>query len=123
MAEIHDQLQAEGVVKETFGTIIKGKRAVPGRLYLTSQRLVFLQANPVLALFGAIGGLLTATVKPKRVGVDIPLAGITGVTRGKFGINKNILEVSRAGAEPVRLAVKYDEWEQALQGATAPAVS
>jgi hypothetical protein len=123
MAEIHDQLQAEGIVKQAFATMIKGKRAVPGRLYLTSKRLVFLQANPVLSAFGAIGGLLTATVKPKRVGVEIPLPGITGVQRGKFGINKNLLEVSRAGGEPVKFAVKYEEWEQALQGATAPAVS
>jgi hypothetical protein len=123
MAEIHDQLQAEGVVKEALATMIKGKRAVPGRLYLTSQRLVFLQANPVLSAFGAIGGLLTASVKPKRLGVEIPLPGITRVQRGKFGITKNLLEVSRAGGEPVRFAVKYEEWEQALSATAAPAVS
>src|SRR5437870_2735398 len=116
MAEIHDQLQAEGVVKEAFGTMIKGKRAFSGRLYLTSRRLVFLKSNPFLGAFGALGGLLTATLKPKNIEIEIPLEAITGVQRGKFGINKNILEISHSDGDPARFAVKYEEWEQAIQG-------
>jgi hypothetical protein len=120
MAEIHDQLQAEGIVKEAFATMIKGKRGSSGRLYLTSKRLVFLKSSPILGAFGAIGGLLTATLKPKKVEVEIPVDAITGVQRGKFGINKNILEVSHGDDDPARFAVKYDEWEAAVQGAATP---
>jgi hypothetical protein len=123
MAEIHDQLAAEGIVKEAQGSMIKGRLAVYGRLYLTSTRLVYLQSNRALSAFGALGALAMGLLKPKKLVVDIPLNSITGVTRGKYGPNKNILEVSHSGGDPVKFAVRYDEWEQALQGAGVGASS
>ena len=117
MAEIHDQLQAEGLTKEAFATMLRGRRGLMGRLYLTNQRLVFLQSNQFLMAFGAIGGLLMGVVKPKKLALEIPLASITGIERGKFGINKNVLEISYGADEPARFAVKYDEWEAAINGA------
>jgi hypothetical protein len=121
MAEIHDQLAAEGIVKETQTSRIHGKLATYGRLYVTNERVVFLRTNPLLGGLGAIGGALMALVKPKKVTVDIPRSSITGVQRGKYGPNKNILEISYAGSdEPAKFAVKpYEEWAAAVQP-TAP---
>lgn len=95
-----------------------------GRLCVTEQRIVFLQSNSALAAFGAIGGLLLGLIPPKKVTVDIPRSSVTGVARGKYGPNKNILEISHEDAEdPVRFAVKpYEDWAAAVQP-TAPAGS
>lgn len=43
VAQIHDELRAEGVVKEGRAVRMSGKLGFYGRLWLTSQRLVFLQ--------------------------------------------------------------------------------
>lgn len=117
MAEIHDQLAAEGVLKESASTSIKGKRAVLGRLYVTKERVVFLKANPLFLSFGAIGGLLFGSIKPKKVELDIPRSAITGVARGTFGRNKNIIEISYGQEKPARFPVKsYEEWAAAIGG-------
>ena len=117
MAQIHEDLKAEGVTKEALATMIKGKRGSIGRLYLTPNRLVFLQLSPLFMAFGALGGLLMAVVKPKKIGVEIPLDSITGIERVKHGINKNVLSVSHGSGEEARFAVKYDEWEPLLRQA------
>jgi hypothetical protein len=120
VSEIHDQLQAEGVVKEGRAMMIMGKRGIQGRLYVTADRLVFLTSSSMFGAFGAIGAVLSATVKPKKIKLEIPLAAISGVQRGKFGMNKNIVEVSHGDGDPARFAVRpYDEWAQAIQGAGA----
>jgi hypothetical protein len=122
MAEIHDQLAAEGIVKETMCSMLKGRRAVFGRLYVTQKRIVFLQSNSLLAAFGALGAVLMGVIKPNKVAIEIPRSSVTGVARGKYGPNKNILEVSYANAEgPARFAVKpYEEWAAAVEPGAAP---
>jgi hypothetical protein len=55
LAAIHDELRAEGVLKEGRALIPRGKLATYGRLYLTSQRLVFLQSSRAFMAFGALG--------------------------------------------------------------------
>jgi hypothetical protein len=116
VAEIHNQLQAEGIVKVGHCMLIDGKRAHSGHLYVTRERVVFLKANAGLGAFGAIGGLPKATMTPSNAAADIPLREITGVERGKFGRNKNILEISGSDGNSVRfVASPYEEWEQAVK--------
>ena len=124
MAEIHDQLAAEGILKEGMCPMIKGRRGVFGRLYVTEKRIVFLKSNQLLMAFGAIGGILTGVIKPTKLEVEIPREAVTGVERGKYGMNKNIIEISYRGADaPARFTVKpYEEWAAAVQP-SAPAAA
>lgn len=127
MAAIHDELAAEGLIKDAFASCRKpgSKRWQTGRIYVTEKRIVFLASNPLLAGFGAIGGALMAMMKPKKLVLEIPRTAVTGVERTKFGINKNVLDISFQGSEePARFAVKpYEEWAAAVQPPAAAAVT
>jgi hypothetical protein len=117
VAAIHDELTEEGVLKEGRGSMIRGRRGRFGRLVVTQKRVVFLQSSSLLMGFGAIGGLLTVIVKPKKVGFEVSRSAVTGVARVKFGLNKNVLEVTAGDGDPVRFAVTpYEEWAAAIEG-------
>jgi hypothetical protein len=122
MAQVHDELQAEGIVKEGRGVRMSGKMGFTGRVVLTNQRLVFLQANRLLMGFGLLGALFGQLMKPKNAAVSIPLSSITDVQRTKYAMNKNIMEISYGEGESARISVTpYEEWEQAVQSARAAA--
>ena len=127
MAAIHDELAAEGLIKEAFCSMQKpgARRWQIGRLYVTQKRIVFLASNPLLAGFGALGGLLLGVIKPKKVALEIDRSAVTGVARGKYGMNKNVLDVSFSGSEePARFAVKpYEEWAAVVQPEAAAPVT
>jgi hypothetical protein len=121
MAEIHEQLEGEGLVKQAQVTLITGRLNALGRLYLTGRRLVFLKMNPLFMGFGAIGAALGVAMKPKKVAVDIPVSDISSVSKDKFGpLGRTALAVNRANGEVVKFAVKdYDEWAEAVESARA----
>ena len=122
MAEIHDQLESEGVVREGYAAAVKGAFGLPGRLYLTGRRFVFLQSNPLFFAFGAAGAALGVAKKPKNLKLDIAVGEISDVSTEKFGMTKNALTVTRSNGEVAKFNVKdNDEWAAALRGAQAPA--
>jgi hypothetical protein len=123
MAEIHDQLAAEGILKEGLCPMLKGRRGVFGRLYVTEKRIVFLKSNQFLMAFGALGSILMGVLKPSKLEVEIPREAVTGIERGKYGMNKNIIEISyRGAAEPARFTVKpYEEWAALIQPSASAA--
>ena len=120
VAQIHDELRAEGVVKEGRAVRMSGKMGFYGRLWLTSQRLVFLQSSRLFMAFGALGALLGQVIKPRKMAISIPLTSITDVQRTKYAMNKNIMEITYNGGDAARISVTpYEEWEQAVQSARA----
>jgi hypothetical protein len=66
VAQIHDELRTEGVVKEGRAIRMSGKMGLYGRLWLTSERLVFLQSNRLFMGFGARARARCAVVKAGR---------------------------------------------------------
>ncbi len=106
----------ENLIKEETAIYIKNKIIVqPGRMYLTTKRLVFIKSYNYL--FGLIGLLF----KTLRGGIlfDIPLKDIIQYENAKYGINKKVLGLKlQDGREPkFVLSSKYEEWEQALKSA------
>ena len=64
--------------------------ATPGKLWLTSERVVFWPTVPVAFwVVAPLGLMLWAVNRPQRR--DIPLAQIASAERTKFGRNPNIL--------------------------------
>ena len=109
MAAIHDELDSEGIQYFSDGAYLTRARLGAGRFYVTTKRVVFLRQNPLFSLLGGIGGLLSAKVTPKKVGLEVAVSDITGVQRGTFGPRKDILEISHGNDKPSRFAVKnYD---------------
>jgi hypothetical protein len=124
MAEIHDQLESEGIVREGYAAAVRGAFGLPGRLYLTGRRLVFLQTNPLFFAFGAAGAALGVAKKPKNLKLDLPVGEITDVSTEKFGMTRNALTVTSASGEVAKFNVKdNEEWAQALRGGQAPATA
>ncbi len=100
----------EPVLFETDGGHFKGKlRMYGGRFELTARQLIFYQRSYWFQMFGLIGALLGMKSKGKRA-LEIELRQIRGLARGKFGLNKKILDVTLADGSEVRLSIaKYDE--------------
>jgi hypothetical protein len=100
----------------------KGKLNVsPGKLVLTNQRLGFERNNPVAAAFGLLGLLLLSPILPRKLVVDLPLGQIASFTRGKYGINQNVVVVSaHDGAEYRFIVSKFDAWAPVLAQARIP---
>lgn len=104
----------EQSVKSGSASYIKGKlNAAPGVLTLTDQRLVFSQRNAVFAAFGLIGALLGMLSKGKDV-VDLPLGQIAGFSRGKYGINTNVVVIETRDGQTHRFGAKFDDWAAVL---------
>jgi hypothetical protein len=124
MAAIHDELEAEVIQYVSDGAYITRGRIGAGKFYVTGKRVVFLRQNPAFSLFGAIGGLLSAKVEPKKVGFDVPLSAVTGVEQRTFGRAKSGVELSYTGADkPAKFIVKtYETAVRAMKngGANLP---
>ena len=119
----------EQIVKEGKGsTYIKGKlNNSQGNLVLTNRRLVFDQMSPIVYMFGILGMLLLGPLLPKKTVVNLPLGQIASFSRGKFGLNKNVMVLGTADGTQYRFGVsKFDQWAPVLTQAgvreTQPAV-
>jgi hypothetical protein len=118
VAEIHEQLETEGIAKEDYAPWMRGPFAFPGRLYLTDRRLVFLQINPAFMVFGAAGAGLGVAKKPKKLRFDFPLGEIDVSKEKGPGLAKHVLAVSRPGGEGAKFTSKdCDAWVEAIRAA------
>jgi len=104
-------LQAdEQILRQERAMLLKSKlRGFGGKLYLTNQRLVFVQDRS--NMFGLLGMLMSG-----KTAFDQPRAAIE-FTRGSHGRAKDVLAVKAPDRE-VRFVLRspYEEWAQALQG-------
>jgi hypothetical protein len=130
MAQIHDELRAEGVVKDGSAVSLTGgdqaglRLASYGRAYLTSERLVFLQYSRWFSAFGLLGVLGRYLSKPRKVAISIPLASITDLERTKYAANKSIMAITYDDGDTARITLTpYEEWEQAVQSARTALVA
>jgi hypothetical protein len=118
VAAMSDQAMTttEPVLFESNGGRFQGKlRMFMGRFELTASRIVFYQRSIWWQMFGLIGALLGRRSAGKRV-LDIELATIASLARGKFGLNKKILDITRTDGSEVRIAIdKYDAFTARLR--------
>ncbi|SDZ04585.1 hypothetical protein SAMN05660462_01649 [Proteiniborus ethanoligenes] len=79
---------------------------------LTNQRFIYSKHS--LAKIALIGVLVNLTKGDYEF--DIPLSEIKEITRGKQGISKNVLVITKKNDETFKFAVtKYIEWEIAFK--------
>jgi hypothetical protein len=114
---------AEQVLFETNGGYFKGKmRMIPGRLELTPTRIIYYKRSFWAQSFGFIGALL-ANKMGKR-DTDIEFAGIASIARGKYALNKKILDIAMTDGSAHRISVdKFDEFVDKLTGTTGKPVA
>jgi hypothetical protein len=99
----------EPIVAESTGMwIADGNDVRPGRIDLTPRRIVFHQASARTGLAGTVIGILTPKSGGHRA-LDIELATITRVQRGRFRASGKVLELSLADGRSHRVIVdRYD---------------
>jgi hypothetical protein len=100
----------EPVLAESSGMWIAGDRDLrPGRIDLTARRIVFYRANDRDGLAGTMLGLLQPRNGTTHRALDIDLASITRVQRGRFRATGKVLELSLADGTSHRVIVdRYD---------------
>ena len=87
-------------------------------MYLTNLRLVF-SANPnviFMVLFGLLGFLLAKLFTKKKPAFEINVKDIKTVQRTKYGLNKNVLDITDlTSTYRVSAAKKFMEpWQNEL---------
>lgn len=107
---------AEPVLATSNGGLIKGKmNVVFGRVELTARAVVFHQRSRLWMMFGLLGALLSMRSRGKRA-LELELTAISQLARGKYGLNKKILDVTMADGSTHRLMVdKYDDFTAQLR--------
>jgi hypothetical protein len=76
---------------------------------LTGQALIVrLIVSSVLPLF-CVGMLITRAFGGK-VDIDLPLASITTLTHGKYGLNNNVFVIGTTDGQSYTLLAKFDPW-------------
>ncbi|HET6951243.1 MAG TPA: hypothetical protein VFI47_12755 [Acidimicrobiales bacterium] len=88
------------------------RRFVPGPCYLTDRRFVHTDATRSMA----VGGLVGALLMKAKVDADIPLAAITGISRGRFGRKQEIITLE-TGPEGHNFVAPFEEWLAAFREA------
>lgn len=100
-------IDAEGIEKQCYGGHIVSGMIVSGRLFLTKDRLAFRKSPNFLA------GFFAAFIKQfkMRYTLNIEIHQIKSYQKGKYGLNKNILDVETKSGLNLKFAVdKIDPW-------------
>ncbi|MEZ4404495.1 MAG: hypothetical protein R3B06_31030 [Kofleriaceae bacterium] len=107
-------------IATTNGGLIAGKLNVRfGKVDLTASELQVRVVSPIYRMFGLIGMLLGRRAKGK-LALTVPLGRVRSVTRGKYGLNKKILDVTVDDGQCHRLMVDdFDRFTTALRGQLA----
>jgi hypothetical protein len=105
----------EAVLFQTRGMLILGKlRVHPVRYELQSDRIVVWKQPRILLGLGLIGLLFAAKMRGKRH-LDLELSQIRKYARGKYGLNKRVLDVTLADGAMHRLIIdKFDPFVDGL---------
>jgi hypothetical protein len=82
--------EGEQLVARSHAAALHRFGATPGKLWLTSERVVFWPTVPVAFwVVAPLGLMLWAVNRPQRR--DIPLAQLASAERAKYGRNPNVL--------------------------------
>lgn len=116
---LEDLMEQEGIEKESKGMFIKSTmNALSSKTFLTPKRLVVKSVDLKRAALLGFIGLIIDTIKGNRYRVlqlNIELNDIQEVKKGKFGRNKQVLEIVPKSGDSCRIVVdNYSEWQKAL---------
>jgi hypothetical protein len=120
MSAVLAELEKEGISKQEKVTFFKSKiNALEGQIYLTPTRLVVMSVSANKVRLGGLVGAFIELTKKKTYPVlqlNIELDKIKDLNKGKFGLNRNILEITNQEDEVIKVGVKnYEEWESLLK--------
>jgi hypothetical protein len=103
------------VLFQTRGMVILGKlRVHPVRYELHADRIVIYKQSRILLGLGLIGLLLAAKMRGKHY-LDLELSQIRRYGRGKYGLNKRVLDVTLADGTTHRLIIdKFEPFVDCL---------
>jgi len=91
------------------GLFLSKRRMVFATIELTATHLVVYRKSMLWLFFGAIGALLSRGARGKRA-LELPVASIASVARGKYGFNKKILDVTMTDGKTHRISIeRFDE--------------
>jgi hypothetical protein len=101
----------EPVLFESGGGLFKGKmRMFPGRFELTATRIVYYKRSLWWQMFGMIGALFAWKNRGKRER-EIELASVASIARGKYALNKKILDFTFTDGTTLRISVtKFEDF-------------
>jgi hypothetical protein len=104
------------VLVNSNGGLIRGPLKVTlGRFELTPTHIIYYQRSRLWLMFGALGMLLSRGTAGKRA-LDIDLSKVASVARGKYGLNKKVLDVKMTDGTAHRLTVdKFDDFVARLR--------
>ena len=87
-----------------------------GDLYLTSDKLILKSHTPEDKGMGRFGFLFKKKVEEKDHGIILSFDDILKISRGKHGMEKNVLEIKTNDNQEYRIIVKdYNEWEKEIK--------
>jgi len=111
-----EELEKEGILKEEKIGYLKSKmNLMQGALYLTPNRLVLDAHKTGVGGLGILGFLLKKQVEKKSFGFNLEFKDIKEIAQGKYGLQKNVLEITDKQNDTYRIIVKnYQEWENEL---------
>ena len=90
--------------------------AMPGKLSLSGQILELEAHKQGVGGMGILGALLKRKVESTNHGFKWPVSEISEITRGKHGVQKNVLEVRNSKGEQFRMIVQdFEEWKSLLE--------
>lgn len=106
----------EPVLATSNGGIFKSKlRMHFARFDLTATRIACYQKSSIWLAFGVLGVLISRYTAGKRT-LELELGRVAGISRGKHGFNKNILELTMQDGAKHRLSVdRFDEFTALLR--------
>lgn len=114
MAKI-ELLPDETILKKGFASHLESKMKLrSGTGYLTNQRFMYYRSR----LPWLLDGELTTLLFPRVMAIEIPLHSIASISRGKYGLNKNVLIIkTKMGQEHSLIMEKFEKWFSALSDA------
>ncbi len=89
--------------------------ALPGFLILQADVLKLTAHKQTINLGGLLGAFLKKKVEEKDQGFEWNVNDIVSISKGKHGVQSNVLELKHKNGEEFRILVKnYDVWHSAI---------
>lgn len=106
------------VLRQGMLLTLKAGIWVKGQTVLTTERFYRqVKGTPFLYnFFGLLGNMLN-NMFPAKTDIDIQLASITEIGRGKMGLKKDVLYIGTMDGKSYQFTPNYDSWIAGLKGA------
>jgi len=112
-----EELTKEGIIKEEkVGQLMSKLNLIPGTLYLTHHRLVLNAHKTGTSGLGILGVIIKKQVENKKFGFNLEFKDIKRIAQSKYGLQKNIMEITDTDNKTYRIFVKnYQVWESEFE--------